>query len=79
MVLVTPCRSDMSPAGLAPHAHLCDGRIQIILVKHCSQINYLRFLAAIPKTGPSLHCTCSPANNVVFIQNVVHIVDSQVI
>lgn len=67
MAIVTPCRSDLSPAGLSPHSHLADGRIRLVLVRKCSQIDYLRFLTSIPKTGePSFNgmrppgdcCTC---------------------
>jgi len=51
MAIVTPCRSDMSPAGLSSGSHLSDGRIRLIMVKKCSQIHYLRFLASIPGKG----------------------------
>lgn len=51
MVIVTPCRSDLSTKGLSPLSHLADGRLTLALVKSCSILSYLRFLAAIPKTG----------------------------
>lgn len=56
MVVVTPCRSDLSPAGLSPGSHLADGRIRLVLVRRCSHLQYLGFLASIPRTGkqPSL-------------------------
>ncbi|KAK9866560.1 hypothetical protein WJX84_009195 [Apatococcus fuscideae] len=51
MVIVSPCRSDMSPAGLSRYSHLSDGRITLVLVKRCSVLQYLRFMATIPYTG----------------------------
>lgn len=51
MVAVSPCRSDMSARGLAPWAHLADGRLTLMLVRDCSRLQYLRFLAAIPRAG----------------------------
>ena len=51
MVAVTPCRSDMSSAGLAPGAHLCDGRAQLLLVRDVPRLYFLRFLASIPCGG----------------------------
>ena len=56
MAIVTPCRSDQSALGLSPYGHLSDGRIQMVLVHKCSVLQYLRFLAAIPRAGePSYH------------------------
>lgn len=52
MAVVTACRSDMSRRGLAPDAHLADGRLQLILVRDTSRFHYLRFMASIPRTGP---------------------------
>ena len=56
MVIVTPCRSDLSEQGLSPLSHLADGRLTLVLVKRCSVAAYLKFLIAIPRTGgcPSL-------------------------
>ena len=51
MAIVTPCRSDQSTLGLAPYSHLSDGRIQLVLVKECSILQYLQFLASIPQSG----------------------------
>ena len=51
MAVLMPCRSDRSGLGLAPYTHLADGRMQLILVKQCSRLQYLRFLASIPVTG----------------------------
>ena len=51
MVAVSPCRSDMSARGLAPWAHLADGRLTLMLVRDCSRLQYLRFLASIPRAG----------------------------
>lgn len=51
MVVVTPCRSDRSTLGLLPYSHLNDGRLHVILIRSCSVLQYLRFLASIPQTG----------------------------
>ena len=51
MAIVTPCRSDQSALGLSPYGHLSDGRIQMVLVHKCSVLQYLCFLAAIPRGG----------------------------
>lgn len=51
MVVVSPCRSDMSAHGLAPWAHLADGRLTLVLVRECSMLQYLRFLTSIPRHG----------------------------
>ncbi len=51
MAIVTTCRSDLSPVGLSPHSHMADGHIRLVLVRKCSRLKYLRFLASIPKTG----------------------------
>ena len=54
MIIVTPCRSDLSAEGLSPLSHLADGRLTLALVKRCSIAQYLRFLALIPRTGGHL-------------------------
>ncbi|KAK9812251.1 hypothetical protein WJX73_007417 [Symbiochloris irregularis] len=51
MAVLMPCRSDRSTLGLAPYSHLADGRLQLILVRQCSRLQYLRFLASIPVSG----------------------------
>jgi len=51
MVVVTPCRSDRSTLGLLPYSHLNDGRLHLVLIRTCSVLQYLRFLASIPQTG----------------------------
>ena len=58
MVVVSPCRSDMSAHGLAPWAHLADGRLTLVLVRECSTLRYLRFLTSIPRRGAR---ACGPA------------------
>lgn len=54
MAVVTACRSDMSVNGLAPEAHLADGRLQLVLVRDTSRFHYLRFMASIPRCGALL-------------------------
>eukprot|EP00210_Caulerpa_lentillifera_P006875 g6572.t1 len=51
MITVNPCRSDKSPNGLIPHAHLSDGRLHITLVQKCSRLQYLSFLLSVAKHG----------------------------
>ena len=51
MAVVMPCRSDRSDSGLVPFAHMADGRIHLILVRKCSTLQYLKFLASIPRSG----------------------------
>ncbi len=41
----------MSSKGLSPHGHLCDGRLNLVLVHASSRLQYLRFLASIPREG----------------------------
>ncbi len=43
----------MSSKGLSPHGHLCDGRLHLVLVHASSRLQYLRFLASIPREGAS--------------------------
>lgn len=54
MVVVTPCRSDRSTLGLLPYCHLNDGRLHLILIRDCSRLQYLKFLASIPVSGARL-------------------------
>ena len=51
MLIVTPCRSDMSAAGLSRYAHLADGRLHLALVRACTVLQYLQFLTLIPRMG----------------------------
>jgi len=57
MIAVMPCRSDKSPNGVVPHAHLSDGRLHLILVKKCPRWRYLAFLVSLAKRGivPGAH------------------------
>ena len=59
MVVIIPCRSDRSAEGLAPYSHLSDGRLQLIMVRDCSRLQYLRFLASIPASGAQFWSNCS--------------------
>ena len=61
MIIVTPCRSDLSARGLSPLSHLADGRLTLALVRRCSIAQYLRFLIAIPRTGGLLPAVPSSA------------------
>ena len=69
MLIVTPCRSDMSAAGLSRYAHLADGRLHLALVRACSVPQYLQFLALIPRMGalPKL-ARSSPSAEVVALR-----------
>ena len=44
--------------GLAPFGHLADGRLHLVLVKACSRLQFLRFLASIPSQGTPCLLTC---------------------
>ena len=47
MIITKEC----SAQGLAPFGHLADGRLHLVLVKACSRLQFLRFLASIPSRG----------------------------
>jgi len=57
MLVIMPCRSDKSTAGVARYGHLSDGNIHLVLVRRCSRLQYLRFLLKLSSTGlePGLH------------------------
>ena len=37
--------------GLAPFGHLADGRLHLVIVRKCSRLQFLHFLATIPSQG----------------------------
>jgi diacylglycerol kinase family enzyme len=51
MLVIMPCRSDKSAAGVARYGHLSDGNIHLVLVRRCSRLQYLRFLLTMSSTG----------------------------
>jgi ceramide kinase len=51
MLIVQPCRSDKTPHGMARYGHLNDGRFTLVLVRRCSPLNYLKFLATMSSSG----------------------------
>jgi diacylglycerol kinase family enzyme len=51
MLVIMPCRSDKSTAGVARYGHLSDGNIHLVLVRRCSRLQYLRFLLKLSSTG----------------------------
>ncbi|KAL4517220.1 hypothetical protein Ndes2437B_g06825 [Nannochloris sp. 'desiccata'] len=57
MLVIMPCRSDKSTAGVARYGHLSDGNIHLVLVRQCTRLQYLRFLLKLSSTGlePGLH------------------------
>ncbi|KAJ9533266.1 hypothetical protein QJQ45_018391 [Haematococcus lacustris] len=63
MVLVTPCRSDKTKAGILPYAHLNDGRLYLVLVGQCSRLEYLHFLLRL--SGQGLVDGCLPFVRVI--------------
>lgn len=65
MAVVTPCRSDRSTLGLSPFSHLADGRIHLVLVKDCSVLQYLKFMASIPVQGWTFFASPLPLPEVV--------------
>lgn len=51
MLIVSPCRSDKTRAGMARYGHLSDGRLKLVLVRRCGRLAYLRFLLRMASTG----------------------------
>jgi ceramide kinase len=51
MLIVQPCRSDKTPHGMARYGHLNDGRFTLVLVRRCSPLCYLKFLATMSSSG----------------------------
>ena len=49
--LLQPLKAAPGAQGLAPFGHLADGRLHLVLVKACSRLQFLRFLASIPSRG----------------------------
>ena len=47
-------RNDKSPAGFAPDAHLADGAAQLVLVRACSRLQFLRLLLRIARGADHL-------------------------
>lgn len=44
--VVMSCACERSPLGLSPYSHLSDGAIDLIVVKSCSRLEFLRFMLA---------------------------------
>ena len=44
---IISCRCEKSPLGPAPLAHLGDGFLDLILVRKCTRMQYLRYLAKL--------------------------------
>lgn len=51
LICVTPCRSDKSPHGVFPGAHLSDGRLHLVLVHKCRKRENLSFLIDMARRG----------------------------
>ncbi|VEL29485.1 unnamed protein product [Protopolystoma xenopodis] len=48
------CRCGKSSRGAAPHAHLSDGCIDLVLVHACSRFDFLHFLLMMSRSaGPT--------------------------
>jgi hypothetical protein len=45
------CRNDKAPDGISTYAHLSDGRMDLILIKDCSRLEYLRQLLRLARKG----------------------------
>ena len=58
MMVIMPCRSDKSAAGVARYGHLSDGNIHLVMVRRCSRLQYLRFLLTMSHQGleAGRHC-----------------------
>ncbi|GAQ89220.1 Ceramide kinase [Klebsormidium nitens] len=48
---VMACRNDKAPDGISTFAHLSDGRMDLILIKDCSRLEYLRQLIRLARKG----------------------------
>eukprot|EP00249_Psilotum_nudum_P006309 c19625_g1_i1 orf=328-2562(-) len=48
---VLSCRNDKAPDGVAAHAHLADGLLDLILIKDCSRPAYLWHLIQLTRKG----------------------------
>ena len=51
MLVIMPCRSDKSTAGVARYGHLSDGNIHLVLVRKCTRLQYFRFLLTMSSRG----------------------------
>ena len=51
MIIVQPCKSEKTRYGMARHAHLANGVLTLVLVRKCSQLQFLRFLATMSSSG----------------------------
>ena len=51
MLVIMPCRSEKSEAGVCKYSHLSDGRIHLVTIKACSRWRYLRFLLRLSNQG----------------------------
>ncbi|KFM24496.1 Ceramide kinase [Auxenochlorella protothecoides] len=50
-LIVTPCRSDKTPCGMARAGHLADGRVKVVLVPNLGALGMLRVLAHMAARG----------------------------
>eukprot|EP00475_Leptophrys_vorax_P002472 TRINITY_DN11379_c0_g2_i1.p1 TRINITY_DN11379_c0_g2~~TRINITY_DN11379_c0_g2_i1.p1 ORF type:complete len:284 (-),score=34.62 TRINITY_DN11379_c0_g2_i1:295-1122(-) len=48
---VISCRNDKAPDGVATHAHLADGNLELIMIKECSRPQYLHQLLCLAWKG----------------------------
>ncbi len=51
MLVVLPCRSEKSAAGVARHGHLSDGALHLVMVRRCSRPALLAFLWRLSRRG----------------------------
>lgn len=51
MVVVTPTRTEKTKGGLVEHAHISDGRLNLVIVRKCSRIQFFRFLISLTRGG----------------------------
>ena len=56
------CANKKSPEGISPSAHLADGCIDLVVVRHTSRARYLhhmiRLAGRADHVSTSLHCAC---------------------
>lgn len=67
------CACPRSPNGFSKYCHLCDGYIDLILVRHTSFLNNLRFLMAMSSRNYKIVSRYLCSNAISFCYLVCHI------
>ena len=51
-----PGNCEVAPEGLSKFSHLCDGAMELVLVKECSRRDFIRFLKRHGNHKNQVHC-----------------------